>query len=179
VRFASGADPFYNMFGARLAGLDALSSLAFPFLFHAALKWRRKVHLHARYMLAPILFLLSPILSRLLPAVPPLAIAGPEDFYLFGYGVHVANAFAAGLAAFLYWRAPRHGLPFLIVGAIIVAHSLIFETLGKSAAWERLFVAIGSAPVSAVASLGLAAGVAAAWTGWSAGRIPTRGPAAA
>lgn len=179
VKFAAGGDPFYAIFGARLGAIDAVSSIAMPFLFYRALKERRKVHLHARYMLAPVLFLLPPILSRLMPILPPLAIAGPADFHRFGYGVHIADALAVALAAWLYWRAPKWGLPYLIVGLLIAAQSLLFETLGRSAAWEGPFEAIGSIPAALIATIGLATGAAAAWSGWAAGRNPGRPMAAA
>ncbi|HYE28108.1 MAG TPA: hypothetical protein VEA61_07725 [Allosphingosinicella sp.] len=179
VKFAAASYPFYAVFGARLGAVDAVSSATMPCLFYMALKWRRKVHLHARYMLAPVLFLLGPILSRLMPVLPPLAITGPADFYRFGYGVHIANAMAVGAAAVLYLRAPKWGRPFLAVGALVAVQSLIFETLGRTAAWEGLFAAIGTVPTALVASLGLGAGAAAAWSGWAAGRIPPRAVATA
>jgi hypothetical protein len=174
AKFAAGNDPFYALFGARLGAVDAISSAAMPWLFYLALKERRKVHLHARYMLAPVLFLLPPILSRLMPVLPPLAIAGPADFHRFGYGVHLADALSIAVAATLYWRAPKWGQPWLVVGGLIAAQSLAFETLGRTAAWEGLFAAIGTVPTAAVATLGLAAGAAAAWAGWAAGRTPVR-----
>jgi hypothetical protein len=174
VQFADGSEPFYAMFGARLGAIDALSSAAMPFLFYLALKQRRKVHLHARYMLAPVLFLLPPILSRLMPALPPLAIASPADFHRFGYGVHIADALAVAIAAILYLRAPKWGRPWLVVGGLVVAQSLVFETLGRTAAWEGLYRAIGTLPVALVATIGLAAGAAAAWVGWASGRTPAR-----
>jgi hypothetical protein len=174
VKFAAGSDPFYAVFGARLGAIDAVSSAAMPCLFYLALKWRRKVHLHARYMLAPILFLLPPILSRLMPALPPLAIAGPADFHRFGYGVHLADALAIAIAALLYARAPKWGRPYLVVGLLVAAQSLVFETLGRTAAWEGLFGAIGAVPTAVVATLGLGLGAAAAWAGWASGRTPAR-----
>lgn len=172
-------EPFYNLFGARLGTMDALSSIALPFLFYMAIRWRRKVHLHARYMLAPVLFLLGPILSRLMPALPPLAIAGPETFYRFGYGLHIANAIAAAIAAFLYSRAPRHGRPFLIVGGLILLQSLLFETLGRMPAWQSLYASLAQVPTPLVISLGLAAGILAGAAGWIGGQRPTRREAAA
>lgn len=179
VKFSAGADPFYIVFGARLGIVDAVSSATIPCLFYLALKWRRKVHLHARYMLAPALFLIGPIVSRLMPALPPLAIAGPQDFHNFAYGLHIANALAVAVAAILYLGAPKSGRPFLVAGGLVAMQSLLFETLGRTAAWERLFVAIGSVPAAAVATIGLAAGAAAVWAGWTAGRTPGRPLAAA
>ncbi len=173
-KFGARTEPFYAVFGARLGTIDTVTSIALPCLFYLAIRWRRKVHLHARYMLAPILFLLGPILSRLMPALPPLAISGPETFYRFGQGVHVANAIAVAIAALLYARAPRHGRPFLIVGGLIVLQSLLFETLGQARAWQALYAALADVPVPLVVSVGLAAGVLAGAAGWAAGQPPAR-----
>lgn len=179
VKFGAREDPFYALFGARLGAIDAVSSIALPFLFYLAIRWRGKVHLHARYMLAPILFLLPPILSRLIPALPPLAVTGPETFYRFGYGVHVADAIAVAVAALLYWKAPKHGRPFAIVGGLVLLQSLLFETLGQAPAWERLYSALAGVPTPIVVGIGLAAGVLAGAAGWTAGQPPNRREAVA
>lgn len=178
-KVATREDPFYNLFGAGLGTMDAVSSIALPFLFYQAIRWRRKVHLHARYMLAPILFLIGPIVSRLMPALPPLAITGPETFYLFAYGLHIANGIAVAIAAFLYLRAPKHGRPFLIVGGLVLLQSLLFETLGRTAQWESLYASLAQVPTPLVASLGLAAGIMAGAAGWIGGQPPARREAAA
>lgn len=179
VRFGAQDGPFYSQFGARLGAIDTVSSIALPFLFYMAIRWRRKVHLHARYMLAPVLFLLPPILSRLMPALPPFAITGPETFHRFGYGVHAADGIAVAAAAFLYWKAPKHGHPFAIVGALILLHSLLFETLGRSEGWEPLYASLAFVPTSLIVSLGLAAGILAGAAGWIGGQPPARREAAA
>ncbi|HYD38455.1 MAG TPA: hypothetical protein VEA60_12625 [Allosphingosinicella sp.] len=172
VKFGLGTDPFYAAFGARLAAVDAVSSLALPWFFHGALKHRRRVQLHARYMLAPILFLLPPILSRLMPILPPLAIAGPADFPHFGYGLHLANAVAVAAAAWLWLRAPKHGRPFAVAGALIGAQSLLFETLGGTSAWESVVAAVAAVPALTVLGAGLGIAAGAIWLGWTAGRPP-------
>ena len=180
MKFAAQADPFYRLFGARLGTIDLISSLGIPWLFMMALRTRRKVHLHARYMLGTVFFLFGPILSRLAPALPPLAITGPADFHRFGYGVHLANGAAVLLALILYQRAPKHGRPWLAVAGLIALQSLAFETIGRSAGWESLFTAVGRMPTPLVASLGFALAVAATWAGWSAvPPAPTRRAAAA
>lgn len=179
VKFGSGADPFYAAFGARLAAVDALSSLAIPCFFYMALRRRRKVHLHARYMLAPILFLLGPILSRLMPILPPLAIAGPQDFHHFGYALHLANALAVAVAALLWLSAPKFGRPWLVAAGLVAAQSLLFETVGRMGAWEAAVAAMASVPTPLVVSLGLIAAAGIVWAGWNAGRAPPRAVAAA
>jgi hypothetical protein len=164
-KFAAASDPFSAMYGARLGYMDILSTLAILYLFAMALRTRRKVHFHARYMIAPVLFLLSPILGRLPPALP----FGLPSLERFAVIVQLANGVALLVAAILYVRAPKHGRPFVVAGGVLILQSLGFVTLGRTAAWERLFASLASLPVSAVAGLGIAAGVAAIWTGWAAG----------
>jgi hypothetical protein len=168
VKFAAQSDPFYRMFGARLGTVDLISSLAIPWLFMMALRTRRTVHLHARYMLATVFFLLAPILSRLAPALPPFAIGGPDDLYKFVPIVHLANGGAVLLALFLAWRIPKHGRPWLAIAGLIAFQSLAFETVGRSAAWESLYSRFGTLPAPLVASIGFALAIAATWAGWSA-----------
>ena len=179
AKIGTREDPFYIVFGARLGTMDALSSIALPFLFYLAMRWRRKVQLHARYMLAPVLFLLGPILSRLMPALPPFAITGPETFYRFGYGLHFSNGIAVAFAAILYAKAPRHGLPFLVVGGLVLVQSLLFETLGRAPGWEALYASLARVPTPIVVSLGLAAGILAGAAGWIGGQKPARREATA
>lgn len=175
AKFATAADPFSAMYGARLASMDMLSTLTILYLFAMALRQRRKVQLHARYMIAPILFLLSPIFGRL----PPLLPIGEPSLERFASVVQLANLLAFAIAAFLYLKAPRHGRPFLVVGAVIVAQSLSFVTLGRTAVWEQAIGAIAGLPVSALVAIGFAASAAAIWAGWAAGSTPPRAAAAA
>lgn len=177
VKVAAGSDPFYDIFGARLAAVDAISSLSILGFFYMALRNRRKVHLHARYMLAPVMFLLGPILSRLMPALPPLAIAGPEDYYRFGYGFHLANGLAIAIAAILYIRAPKHGRPWLLAGGLVAAQSLAFETLGRSEVWLALLRAVGALPTPLIAAIGFAASIFILFAGWNARPTPPRAAA--
>lgn len=176
VKFAARADPFYEMFGARLGAIDIVSSLAIPWLFFQALRHRRKVQLHARYMLATVFFLISPILGRLLPILPPLSISGPHDLYRFGYAVQLGNGVALALALFLYFRARERGRPWLVVAGLIAVQCLLFETLARTAAWDALYASFAGMPVALLVNLGFAAGAAVVWAGWSAARPAARPP---
>ena len=179
IKFEAKADPFYAMFGARLGALDTLSSFALPALFYMALKQRRKVHLHARWMLATVFFLIPPIVSRLMPALPPLAITGPETFYRFGYGIHIAFALTAAFAIALAARAPKHGRPWLVVAGLVAAQAVLFQTVGQTQVWGRLYASLGEVPVPLLVSISFAVSVAAIWAGWLAGVPPQKRGAAA
>jgi hypothetical protein len=178
VKTAAGLDPFMAEYGPRLALIDIVSTVGIFYLFYMALKCRRKVHPHARYMLGTVFFLISPILGRLLPALPPLAIEGPQHLHRFGYSVHIGNAVAFGFLVALCLRAPKHARPLAVVAGLIALQSVLFETVGRTALWQSIFPRIGDLPTSLIVSIGLAAGAAVTWAGWASG-TPVRRPAAA
>ncbi len=64
VEATTVAGDFTSVEGKQLAQFgffDPLANIAFALLFWAGLKYRHKVQLHARYMLATLLFVISPI----------------------------------------------------------------------------------------------------------------------
>ena len=171
-KFVTGENPFAARFGARLAILDLIATAAIAFLYWSALRWRREVHLHARFMLATVFFLFAPIFARVFRLyVPPLAVVPPEfDGFLFN--VQLANFATLLLAVALAARLPKHARPWLMTAAAVAVQMVAFETLGGWAAWEAVVLAIAALPASLVFSSGLAAGALVAWLGWSA--VPPR-----
>jgi hypothetical protein len=169
--FTSG-DLFDGRFGARFAAFDVVAVPAIAFLYWSGLRWRRKVHLHARYMLATVLFLFEPIFSRLfLQYIPGLQVTPPE-FARLPLDVELSSLGALLLALALAWKQPKHARPWLITAALVGLQMLVFPTLGLWRPWEafvRLFAVI---PATLLFSLGLAVGAAVSWFGWNS--IPTR-----
>ena len=168
----AGANSFSARFGARLSTVDALSVIGVACLYYLALSSRRKIKLHARYMIATVFFLFQPILARLLTTwFPPLQTTGPDTLGRFIPALHIANAFGVLLALFLYSREPKNGRPFLIVGGLILLQSLTFETLGRTAAWRAMLAAIVEMPTSLLVAIGLTTSAAITWFGWT--RVPS------
>ena len=177
---AAGVSPFYNLYGAQLAMFDLIATVGIGAFFFMALKYRRKVHVHSRYMLATIFFLFGPIFARLLPGLlPPIAITGPDTFYRFVYAYHLANLIALAITLALYFRSGRFGRPFLVASGLILLQSLTFETVARTAAWRGIVYAIGATPTSALVSLAIAASAAIIWLGWTAGHGPRQAVPAA
>jgi hypothetical protein len=167
----AGANPFVAVHGPGLGIQDLLAMAVFAGLYVGALRHRRNVQLHARYMLATVLLLLAPVFGRLFANhVPALMITGPETMHLFTYSLHLANAVALGAALVLYASAPRHGRPFLIVAAVVVLQSISYQWLGASLWWREFYVAMGSLPVVFPVLLGLATGILAVWLGLGGAR---------
>ena len=167
---AAGVSPFYDLFGARLGTFDFVSAVGVGYFYFMALKHRRNVQLHARYMLGTIFFLIGPILARFLGAIPPISIRGPETFDRFAMAFHLANLIAFAFVMALYVRSGRFGRPMLIAAALIALQSILFETLGATTIWQNLFASIARLPTTAIISFGLAASSAIIWLGWISGQ---------
>lgn len=162
--------PFTELFGARLAMIDAVSMFGFAAFVFLALKHRRRVGLHASWMLATVFPLINPTLARLFPAfMPGLTIRSIEELPRFAGSVHLAQAIAIGIALFLYVRNRRHGTPMLVVAGILLFQTVLFETIGRSAWWSGVHTEIGATSPALLAFVGIALGAVAVWSGWMSG----------
>jgi len=165
----AGDHPFYQLWGARLGLLDMLAFGAVLYAVGMALRSRRNVRLHAGYMLSTALPLVSPVLARIVnQTVPSLTIRGPQDFPQFGAGVQLANVIVALFALWLWRRNPRVGRPWAVAFAVVVVQIATFETIGASATWRAGFEALATVPLAVLMALGLAAGAATVFVGWTA-----------
>ena len=165
---------------AQFGFFDPLANIGFALLFWGGLKYRYKVHLHARYMLGTLLFVVAPVIWRLLQShVQFFANDTPQTAWRFSYAMAAGNAGTIAIALYLYSLAPKHGRPFLLVAGIVAAQEILFETLGRLPAWAPMFASISSVNLpfllllTAIVSLGLA------WHGWVAGARPAAPMAAA
>lgn len=177
-RYAMEVSPFHVTYAPALAWLDVVAVTGIALFYFLALKHRRKVHVHSRYLLATALFLIPPILSRLSPFVPPLAVTGPGDFYKIGYGVQIANVITIAIALMLAARPAKHGRPFLAAAGLAAIGMILFDTVGRWQAWRDAFARVADLPVLPVMTATALAGAAIAWAGWNAG-YRTRGLATA
>jgi hypothetical protein len=171
-RFAYPPSPFYTLYAPGLAWIDIVSVIAFAWCYYSALRTRRTVQLHARYMLATALFLLPPILGRLAPILPPLSVRGPADFWRLGIGFQLANAVTAAIAFSLALGSGRNGYPFFIAGAATILGGVFFRFLGPMESWRHLLQEIAMLSPLPLALAAALAGVVIAFAGWIAGRAP-------
>ena len=171
VNFATG-DFFDSQFGARFAAIDAVAIPGIGFLFWSGLRWRRKVHLHARYMLATVFFLFSPILSRLfMRFIPGLQVA-PPDLSRIPLNIEVASLGALLLAVALALKQPKHGRPWLFTAGLVGVQMILFVSLRAFAPWDTLMREFAGIPTAILFSVALAAGAGISWHGWKS--IPPR-----
>jgi hypothetical protein len=171
-QFASQVSPFAVAYDPRLGLGSIVLVTGFAYCYWQALRWRRKVHPHSRYMLATVMFLLPPITVRLFRFVPLLQVRGPQDLGKFALDIEVGNALVAAIVFFLAWRSGKHGRPFLEAGGIIVLNLILLPTVGVIRSWGHLFAYLASVPLSIAAFSAGAVGAIIAYSGWIGGKKP-------
>lgn len=165
-----------NLDLAQFGFFDPLANIGFAILFWGGLRYRYKVQLHARYMLGTVMFVVAPVIWRLLRNYVPMFSKEAVEFDVpFALG----NAAACAIALALYWRAPRHGRPWLIVAGIIAAQAILFLTVGKLPEWAPIFASVGGLNLPVLLTVTGIVAVGIAWHGWVAGARPSapRAPA--
>lgn len=155
---------------AQFGFFDPLANIAFAVLFYLGLKNRAKVQLHARYMLATLLFVIAPIVFRLLPIFIPFFRSDEH----FSYSMACGNLTALAIALALYWQAPKHGRPWLIAAGFIAAQAITFDLLGRIPGWAPIFASVSALNLAFLLVLTGIVSLGIAWYGWVSGARPGR-----
>ena len=158
-----------NLEIAQFGFFDPLANIGFALLFWGGLRYRYKVQLHARYMLGTTLFVVGPIVWRLLRNYLPMF---DRETVPFSYPFAVGNTVAFVIALYLYWLAPKHGRPFLLAAGIIATQEILFETWGRLPAWAPVFASVADVNLPFLLMLTAIVSLGIAWHGWVAGARP-------
>ncbi|HET9811510.1 MAG TPA: hypothetical protein VFP53_07420 [Sphingomicrobium sp.] len=170
-RYAAALSPFYTLYAPRLAWLDIVGVGGIAYFYFEAIRQRRKVHPHSRYLLATVIFLLPPILGRLMGSLPMLApIDG--DFTKLGIGFQIANAITALIAFGLAVQSGKHGRPFFLAGILTVIAAMLYQTVGGMTWWKAVYASAAAWPAAPFALVAGLSGVAIGYCAWVAGRRP-------
>jgi hypothetical protein len=156
---------------AQIGIVDLLANGGFALLFWGGLKYRYKVHLHARYMLGTLMFVVGAIIWRLLRGFVPMFHV---DLVPFSYVFAISNAVPIVIALYLHWQAPKHGRPWLLVASIIAAQQILYETIGRLDGWAWIFSRIAHLNLPLLLALTGIVSLGVAWYGWVAGARPSR-----
>lgn len=170
VTLAGGLTDPDNLALAQFGFFDPLANVGFAILFWGGLRYRYKVQLHARYMLGTVMFVVAPVIWRLLRNYVPMF---GQEAVSFDVPFALGNAAACALALALYWHAPKHGRPWLLVAGIIAAQAILFLTVGKLPAWAPIFASVGDLNLPILLSVTGIVALGIAWHGWVAGARPT------
>lgn len=112
------------------------SVIVFAILFAMAMKHRKNVHYHARYMISTALVFLIPGLGRALSQyLPVVGLKAPSFFQVLFVPLII------GLLLVAYeWRRDRIRSPFLVFSALWGLTLLLWVLLPKFGPWERFTV---------------------------------------
>ncbi|GAB2515388.1 hypothetical protein [Lysobacter humi (ex Lee et al. 2017)] len=135
----TGSNPFQQAFGPRLAWVDLLATGFFGAAVYLAIRHRRDVHLHARWMATTALLLLPPALGRLAPVVLPFVQS-------FDAAFHSAFVVTELLLFALLLDDRRHGrafMPYRALLALTIAQHVGFAFIGDVPAWQAFCNGLG------------------------------------
>ena len=163
--------PFHVLHAPNLAWLDVVAVGGFAYFYYEALRLRRKVHPHAGFMLATVIFLLPPVFGRL--SAIPMGVTGPETLDRMGPGIQYANLLTAALAFFIAWRRGKHGKPFVLAGILTLIAAALFQFVGDLPGWERFYARFADLPMAPFVLAAGLAGIGIAYAGWTAGKRAT------
>ena len=178
----AGDGPVRAMFGASFLVGMLVAAAAYVTLYYRALKYRRKVWVHAGYLLGtPIILFESPFSRIMIDFLPAFAINGPQDFPTIMSAILWADALALAFCAVVWWRFRDRANPFLVTGGFVALQMATMGLMGQAAWLWRLLRLIGEAPSAGVVATGFAVGAMTSWAGWNAGKrkAVTGGAAAA
>lgn len=164
-------DPFRTVFGPGIAVLTLVAAVTIGYLYHAALKNRHSVQLHARYMIAiPFMFTES-VLGRVFNAyLPGLIVNSLEDIRNIYWSIHLSQVLAIALAMYLYFLKPRFGKPFLVISVALILQSVGLELFDDIGWWREIYLDYAGVRPLAPLTLGLIVGLLIVWRGWEDGK---------
>jgi hypothetical protein len=157
-----------------------IAMAAYVTVFYRALKYRRKVWVHAGYMLSTPLILFESPFSRAMGILIPgrFGVAGPADFPHIMETIIISCAIELVIIAVIWWRVRDRAQPFLVTGGFIVVEAVSMVYASRFDALRQLDVVIGHTPGPMIWALGFAIGAATSWLGWQAGKQSTGAPKA-
>jgi hypothetical protein len=171
--FVAG-DPVNLVYGPGFLLGTMVAITAYVTVYYRALKYRRKVWVHAGYMLSTPLILFESPFSRIMGLyIPSFGVNGPADFPHIMQTILWSCAIELLIIAFIWWRVRDRAKPFLVTGGLIVIEMLALAFASDFPALKRVDIFIGHAPGAPIWLMGFAIGALTSWAGWNAGKRPT------
>jgi hypothetical protein len=175
--FVAG-DPVNLVYGPGFLLGTMVAIAAYVTVYYRALKYRRKVWVHAGYMLSTPLILFESPFSRIMGLyIPRFQVHGPADFPHIMETIVWSCVIELLIIGFIWWRVRDRAKPFLVTGGLIIVEVAALVLAADFAALKRLDVFIGHSPGPAIWLMGFTIGALTSWAGWNAGKnftVPVR-----
>src|SRR3954447_9333391 len=168
-----GGDPVNLLYARGFLTGAMVAVAAYVTVFYRALKYRRKVWVHAGYMLSTPLILFESPFSRAAGFVfPPFQVNGPADFPHVMASIEWSCAIELAIIAIIWWRVGERARPFLVTAGFIVVEMLAMGFASDFEILKQFDTFIGPLPALSIVLTGFAIGAATSWAGWEAGKRP-------
>jgi hypothetical protein len=172
TNFIAG-EPLHQLYGPGFMAGTMVAMAAYVTVYYRALKYRRKVWVHAGYMLStPLILFESPFSRAAGFVVPAFQVNGPADFPHVMASIQWSMAIELAIIAIIWWRVGERARPFLVTAGFIVVEMAVMAVAGDVAALRQLDTFIGHLPAATIVLTGFAIGAATSWAGWNAGKRP-------
>jgi hypothetical protein len=167
-------DPVHLLYGPGFLVGTMVAMAAYVTVYFRALKYRRKVWVHAGYMLSTPLILFESPFSRAASFVfPPFHVNGPAEFPKIMASIEWSMAIELVIIALIWWNVRERAKPFLVTAGFIVVEMLAMGLASKFEALKRFDTFLGHVPSATIVLTGFAIGAMTSWAGWNAGKRPT------
>ena len=164
-------EPLHLLYGPGFLIGTMVAMAAYVTVYYRALKYRRKVWVHAGYMLSTPLILFESPFSRAAGFVfPPFHVSSPADFPHVMSSIEWSCAIELAIIAIIWWRVRERARPFLLTAGFIVVEMLAMGQASNFALLKRFDTFLGHVPSVTVVLTGMAIGAATSWLGWNAGK---------
>jgi hypothetical protein len=148
---------------------------AYVTVYYRALKYRRKVWVHAGYMLSTPLILFESPMSRVFTRyVPGFVVHGPSEMGRVMPAIELSMAIELAIIAVIWWRVGERARPFLVTAGFILFEMLVMAVANYIPGLKQLDLLIGHTPDAAIVLTGFTIGAATSWLGWQAGKPQVR-----
>jgi len=166
-------EPLHLLYGPGFLIGTLVAMAAYVTVYYRALKYRRKVWVHAGYMLSTPLILFESPFSRAAAFVfPPFQVKGPADFPHVMASIEWSCALELAIIAIIWWRVGERAKPFLVTAGFIVVEMLAMGFASRFDVLKQFDTFIGHVPAMTIVLMGFAIGAATSWAGWQAGKRP-------
>jgi len=166
-------EPLHLLYGPGFLIGTLVAMAAYVTVYYRALKYRRKVWVHAGYMLSTPLILFESPFSRAAAFVfPPFQVKGPADFPHVMASIEWSCAIELAIIAIIWWRVGERARPFLVTAGFIAVEMLAMGLASRFDVLKQFDTFIGHVPAMTIVLMGFAIGAATSWAGWQAGKRP-------
>jgi hypothetical protein len=148
---------------------------AYVTVYYRALKYRRKVWVHAGYMLSTPLILFESPMSRIFTQyIPGFVVHGPSEMGRVMPAIELSMAIELAIIAVIWSRVGERARPFLVTAGFILFEMLVMAVANSIPGLKQLDLLIGHTPDAVIVITGFAIGAATSWLGWQAGKPQVR-----